>query len=222
MHDISKRMEQDVKQVSMDGIKNLVIDFGGVIVDLTRNRCIEAFAAIGVDVHESLVNNYSHKDMFMQLELGTITPDVFHEAIRRIATQPVTDDQINEAWIAMLGTIPEAKLSLLSVLRQHYRVFLLSNTNSLHWEYSVRNLFSYKQYGIEDFFDKIYLSYELHLLKPEPPIFTHVLTDAGLLAEETLLIDDASVNCRGAESLGIRTYMPEPREDWSFLFDGIL
>ncbi len=206
----------------MEGIKNLVIDFGGVIVNLTRNRCIEAFAALGIDVHESLVNNYSHKDMFMQLELGTITTDVFHEAIRKLAPRPVTDGQINEAWIAMLADIPPAKLELLAALRNQYRVFLLSNTNSIHWEYSVHHLFPYKQYGLQDFFDKIYLSYELHLLKPEPAIFTHVLHDAGLLPKETLLIDDASVNCKGAESLGIRTYMPEPREDWSFLFNGIL
>ncbi len=213
-------MEQDVKQVSLDGIKNLVIDFGGVIVNLTRNRCIEAFAALGVDVHESLVNNYSHKDMFMQLELGTITPDVFHTTIRQLAPQPVTDQQIDDAWIAMLADIPENKLDLLYRLHDRYRTFLLSNTNVIHWEYSVQHLFTSKHYRLKDFFDKIYLSYELHLLKPDTPIFTHVLNDAGLLPEETLLIDDASVNCKGAESLGIRTYMPEPREDWSFLFDG--
>ena len=58
----------------MEGIKNLIIDFGGVIINLTRNRCIEAFESLGVkDIREQIVNNYQHKDLFMQVEIGSIT-----------------------------------------------------------------------------------------------------------------------------------------------------
>ena len=49
-------------------------------------------------------------------------------------------------------------------------------------------------------------------------IFEYVLKDSNLLAEETMLIDDASVNCRAAELLGMKSYMPQQREDWSHLF----
>ena len=52
----------------MEGIKNLVIDFGGVIINLTRNRCIEAFESLGVaNIREQIVNNYQHKDLFMKI-----------------------------------------------------------------------------------------------------------------------------------------------------------
>ena len=33
----------------MEGIKNLIIDLGGVLINLTRNRCIEAFENLGVE-----------------------------------------------------------------------------------------------------------------------------------------------------------------------------
>ena len=46
----------------MEGIKNLIIDLGGVLINLTRNRCIEAFENLGVEnIREQITNNYQHK-----------------------------------------------------------------------------------------------------------------------------------------------------------------
>ena len=203
----------------MEGIKNLIIDFGGVIINLTRNRCIEAFESLGVkDIREQIVNNYQHKDLFMQVEIGSITTAGFRDGIRRLSGQALTDEQIDNAWIAMLDDVPDYKLNLLLDLRKHYNTMLLSNTNEIHWEWSERTCFSYKGHHVSDFFNRIYLSYKLHMLKPNADIFEYVLPDAGIKPEETLFIDDATPNCRTAESLGLHTYTPEPREDWSFLF----
>lgn len=203
----------------MEGIKNLIIDLGGVIINITRNRCIEAFEQLGVtDIKEHIVNNYQHKDLFMQLELGTITPEGFRDGVRHLTQQPLTDLQIDAAWIRMLDDVPDATLDLLLQLRKQYNTMLLSNTNEIHWQWIADTFFCYKGHQATDFFGKIYLSYELHMLKPGAEIFEYVLKDAAILPEESLFIDDASVNCRTAESLGIQTYTPQPREDWSHLF----
>jgi HAD hydrolase, family IA, variant 3 len=202
----------------MEGIKNLIIDLGGVIVNLARLRCIEAFESLGVDIREKLVNNYQHKGLFMKLELGTITPEAFYDGIRSLTQQYLTDDQIDGAWIAMLEDVPDYKLDLLLDLRNRYNTFLLSNTNQIHWEWSERAYFSYQGHDASDFFNKVYLSYQLHMLKPNADIFEYVLKDAGLNPEETLFIDDASQNCRTAEHLGMSTYTPQAREDWSHIF----
>lgn len=203
----------------MEGIKNLVFDFGGVIINLTRNRCIEAFARLGVDVREELGSIYFPKDIFMQLEMGELTASDFRDCIRLLTSQRLTDNQIDEAWIAMLAEVPSNKLNLLLDLRQKYNTMLLSNTNVIHWEWSLENVFSDGNHNINDFFDKVYLSYELHKLKPNPDIFEYILSDSGILPHETLFIDDALVNCKTAETLGFYTYTPEPREDWSHLFN---
>lgn len=200
----------------MDGIKNLIIDFGGVIINLTRNRCVEAFESFGVpDVRDCILNS---KDLFMQIEQGTISSDEFRDGIRRLTKQQLTDEQIDAAWIAMLDDIPTYKLELLMKLRSRYNTMLLSNTNEIHWQWAEKNSFAYQGYKAEDFFNKIYLSYELKMLKPNADIFEYVLNDACLDPAETLFIDDAIPNCRTAESLGVRTYAPQPREDWSHLF----
>ena len=198
----------------MEGIKNLIIDFGGVIINLTRNRSVEAFESFGVpDVRDCILNS---KDLFMQM--GTITSAEFRDGIRHLTQQRLTDEQIDAAWIAMLDDIPAYKLDLLMDLRSRYNTMLLSNTNEIHWQWAEKNSFAYKGHHAEDFFGKIYLSYELNMVKPNADIFEYVLKDAGINPEETLFLDDAVPNCRTAEALGIRTYTPQPREDWSHLF----
>ena len=89
----------------MEGIKNLIIDLGGVLINLTRNRCIEAFENLGVEnIREQITNNYQHKDLFERLELGTISVEQFRDDIRALSGKPLTDEQIDTAWIAMLET----------------------------------------------------------------------------------------------------------------------
>lgn len=203
----------------MEEIKNVIIDLGGVIINLARNRCIEAFECLGIpDIRDRVVNDYQHKDLFMQVELGTITPEEFRDGVRKLARQPLTDLQIDTAWVAMLEDVPVYKLNLLLDLRKRYKMFLLSNTNQIHWEWASRTFFTYKEHRASDFFNKIYLSYQLHMLKPDADIFEYVLNDAAISPHETLFIDDALPNCRTAQSLGLATYMPQAREDWSHLF----
>ena len=96
----------------MEGIKNLVIDFGGVIINLTRNRCIEAFESLGVaNIREQIVNNYQHKDLFMKIELGSITVAEFRDGIRHLTKQPLTDEQIDAAcdYACLLYTSPSPR-----------------------------------------------------------------------------------------------------------------
>ena len=116
------------------------------------------------------------------------------------------------------GTITNVALPTISRDLSTDPSMLLSNTNIIHWEWAEKNCFSYKGYQASDFFNNIYLSYELHLQKPDPEIYKYVLKDAAIIPEETFFIDDTALNCRAAEALGIHTYTPDPREDWSYLF----
>lgn len=204
----------------MGRIKNIIFDFGGVLVNLTRNRWVESFRQLGVyNIWENMmVNSYKHKDLYEQLELGNISTAAFRAGIRRLTKRQVTDEEIDRAWVSMLGNIPPYKLDWLLKLQENYHLCLLSNTNCLHWEWAEQNEFKYKGYEASDFFDRIYLSYKLHMQKPDHGIFQFVLDDAGIKAEETFFIDDSSANCRAAEQLGISTYTPECGEDWQHLF----
>ena len=203
----------------MKNIKNLLIDMGGVLIDLDRPRCIASFENIGIsDIRSLITTTYLQEGLFMKIEEGSITPDQFRDGIRRISNQPLSDQQIDDAWISMLDHMPPARLELLLELRKKYNVMLLSNTNAIHWDWICRNRFSWNGHTPSDYFHTCYLSYQLGMLKPYPDIFNHVVKDAGILPAETLLIDDAVPNCETAASLGFKTYTPKEFEDWSHLF----
>ncbi|WP_321334390.1 HAD family phosphatase [uncultured Bacteroides sp.] len=199
-------------------IKNLIIDFGGVLIDLDRQRCIDNFKKIGLQNVEELIDPYRQQGFFMEFEKGLITAADFRNEIRERVGDIIPDKQIDAAWNSFLVGIPTSKLDLLLKLRENYVVYLLSNTNEMHWKWACRNAFLYKGFRVEDYFEKMFLSFELHQAKPEVGIFKILLEDTGILPAETLFIDDASANCLTAQSLGIVTYTPKAGEDWSHLF----
>lgn len=200
-------------------VKNLLIDFGGVLIDLDRERCIGRLRSLGIGGVERLLDMYHQQDFLMQHEKGLISSARFRDIVREKAASPaLTDAAIDDAWNSFLVGIPAAKLELLMQLRRHYRTFLLSNTNAIHWEWACRHAFPYNGWQAADYFERIYLSFEMKLAKPDPAIFRAVLDDAGIRAGETLFIDDAAENCRVAAGLGIATYTPKAHEDWSHLF----
>ena len=200
------------------GIKNLIVDFGGVLIDLDRQRCIEKFKSLGLPDVEAMLNIYHQQDFFLKYEKGLISSAEFRDTIRRKIGKPVIDVQIDDAWNSFLAGIPVSKLNLLLKLRKHYVVYLLSNTNEIHWQWSCKHAFPYRGFRVEDYFEHIYLSYEMKMAKPDVGIFQKVLDETGILPPETLFIDDSEANCRAAEALGISTYTPQVHEDWSHLF----
>jgi putative hydrolase of the HAD superfamily len=200
-------------------ITTLIIDFGGVLIDLDRARCINRFLELGLTDIERLLDVYHQQGFFLQFERGEITAEAFREGIRERIGKPVSDEQIDEAWNSFLIGIPPYKLALLLELRKRYTVYLLSNTNTIHWDWSLERAFNYGEFRVDDYFDRQFLSFRMQLAKPDPNIFKRVIAETGLVPDETLFIDDSEANCFTAEALGIHTYMPAAREDWSHLFN---
>ncbi len=200
-------------------VKNYIFDLGGVLIDVNQERSIEAFKQWGLSEADHWIGMYWQSGIFEELERGEISPEEFFHEIRSLTQSNISNEQIIKAWNAMLGDISSWKLELLLSLRKRFKVFLLSNTNLIHWETICNLQFSYKGLTAADFFDAIYLSYKLHLSKPSEEIFNMVLKNAGLESEETMLIDDSPANCKTAATLGLQTYCPKPNEDWRHLFE---
>ncbi|MBQ8225077.1 MAG: HAD family phosphatase [Bacteroides sp.] len=199
-------------------IKNLVFDFGGVLIDLDRQRCLDNFERLGMSDVPAMLDVCHQQGFFLQHEKGLIDAAEFRERIREQIGKPMTDTEIDAAWNSFLVGIPSYKLDMLLELRQHYVVYLLSNTNDIHWEWSVKHAFHYKSFHVEDFFEEIFLSYEMKMAKPDKEIFQCLLEKTGIDPQETFFIDDSEANCLMAQSLGISTYTPKAHEDWRHLF----
>ena len=200
-------------------IRNIVFDLGGVLVDLDFKAAINGLQEAGfTNVKEQLMA-FDRGGIFQKFEVGEITADEFRTAIRENSTVTLTDEEVDALWNLMLLEIPREKLELILELRGKYMVYLLSNTNSIHWDYVCKNAFNYRGFRVEDYFEETFLSYEMHLAKPDKAIFEKMLHDANLLAEETLFIDDSEANCKAAEEVGIHAHHYHIGDDLTEIFN---
>ena len=200
-------------------IKNIVFDLGGVLVDLDFKAAINGLQKAGFANVKEQLQTLHQGGIFQKFELGEMSADEFRTAIRENSTVELTDEEVDNLWTAMLLEIPREKLELILDLRGKYMVYLLSNTNSIHWDYVCKNAFNYRGFRVKDYFEETFLSYEMHLAKPNKAIFEKVLQDANLLPEETLFIDDSEANCKAAEEVGIHAHHYHIGDDLSKVFE---
>lgn len=198
-----------------DKFKNIIFDLGGVLVGLDPKRCIDAFRKIGCGILASYVEEHRTEDLFLDTELGRISQKEFCSEVRRLSNTDTCDEDIVWAWNQLLTDIPVAKLRLLQRLRASgYRLFLLSNTNVMHWSLCRDRLFTVDGHCATDYFDGIFLSYEMHLAKPDTEIFRECLRQAGINGSDTLFVDDRKENCMAAEEAGISTLHETTGSKW--------
>jgi glucose-1-phosphatase len=187
--------------------KTIILDLGGVLINLDYNKTSKAFMALGVDHFDDHFSQFKADELFAKLETGKISEDQFYQAIVPICKARTTKDQVREAWNAMLLDFRVKSLDFLVPLAEKYPLYLLSNTNSIHLAAINKILFS--QTGkttLDGYFTKSYYSHLIGRRKPWPETYRFVLADAGIIASETLFIDDSINNIDAAAALGIKTY----------------
>ena len=195
--------------------KNIIFDLGNVLVKLNPEGCIGAFKAIGMGEWVEQNPQSEGMKLMSKLGVGMITTEEFCDAARKLTGTDVTNVDIIDAANKMLVVIPdEKKERLLQLKKAGYRLFLLSNTIDIHWDYCVEHLFPYQNHRVEDYFEKCFLSQRMHLAKPDARIYEEVIKQANIYPDETLFIDDLKENCEAAEKLGIHTFQNVKFDDW--------
>jgi haloacid dehalogenase superfamily, subfamily IA, variant 3 with third motif having DD or ED len=184
-------------------ICNIIFDLGGVIINVDYFKTEKAFRNMGIADFDKIFSKVQQSKIVDKLEVGTISPTEFRENLKMLCGQQLSENAIDNAWNAMILDFPEERLNILNKLRQKYKLFLLSNTNKIHIDYCIKNLNFEK---IESELDKVYLSHEINLRKPNVDAYEFVLRDANLQAAQTLFIDDILKNVEGARNAGLFAY----------------
>lgn len=195
----------------MKNIRNIILDFGGVILNIDYKLTEQAFIDLGVTDFQQRYSQMQQTELFDLLETGKISGDEFIVSLKKSIGLDIADHQIIAAWNAMLLDLPLRRLQILQQLQLHYNLFLLSNTNEIHelaFNKTLKTLTGFDSIGV--FFDKIYFSHRVGMRKPNAEIFQHILDENSLKAEHTLFIDDSPQHIEGAKSLGIQTIYLEP------------
>ena len=111
------------------------------------------------------------------------------------------------------------RIDLLIKLKEKTRLFLLSNSNRIHYDKYVPQINSAFSIDFIKLFEKAYFSFNLKLLKPSPEIYQYVIDKHSLNPARTLFIDDSIANIEGAQAVGLQTYWLKEGEDICDLFD---
>ena len=183
-------------------IKNIIFDFGDVFINLDKQATARmliksGFAGITPDLME----------LFMSYETGIVNTEFFISRAKKWVPN-ATNEQLLAAWNAILLDFPEYRLEFLEKLAREnrFRLFLLSNTNALHID-KVNEIMGTSQFQrFINCFEHCYFSHEVHMRKPDPEIFAHILQDRGLIPNQTLFIDDTEEHTISAESLGLHIW----------------
>jgi len=192
---------------TLNGIKFLIFDLGNVIYDIDYSLTFNKLNSRLQESDHELGKKFMVSDTHFNLEMGKISEEIFRNGVREYFKQDWDDAWIDEIWNALLVDIPMDRIQLLLRLKQRYKLYLLSNTNSIHFKI-VEQVFRQKLDGTEwsMLFEKVFLSHEMGLRKPSEEIYREVVRQIGGEAHECLFFDDLPENLKGAEKVGMKTY----------------
>ena len=189
-------------------------DFGGVLLHLDFERCFDTFHLLGAETpKEILFKSPEFVRLMRNLETGQIDVDDSCNGLRDLLHIRADNTQMRSAWNTIIGTVPEYKLKVIREIRRHHRLYMVSNTNAPHFDYTRQTLFRGEGLTVDDYFDKLYLSHEIHAVKPEEEFYLKILNDSGENPSRSIFLDDLPANIQGAEKAGFKAYLIDPEED---------
>ncbi len=202
-------------------IKNVIFDLGNVIVDLDVPKSDQQL----YEITGRKYSDASKEDLktFHDFETGRIAEDIFLNYFIGKSKKSVQALDVINAWNAMLVNIPWARLEMMRKLKDHYQVFILSNTNETHIRWTNHYIQTrYQEAGFKSFVHHALYSHQLQARKPDADIFEKVLATYQLVPQETIFFDDHPENVAGAKQLGIQAILVQPEDEIIHIVDRLL
>ena len=189
----------------MQETKNIIFDLGGIFLNIDFSKTEKAFREIGVTQFSDFYTQHHASDIFELLETGKISPDEFHHAFVHETGIHLTYEQLKNAWTALLLDFPVERVYWLKEIGKRYNIFLLSNTNKIHYDVFTKSFYERTGEEFNKYFIRAYYSHEIGLRKPYTESYLYILNEQNIKPEETLFIDDTLKNIDGAKQVGLQT-----------------
>lgn len=178
-------------------VKNIVFDFGGVLVDWNPRYLYDGY--FGDEAKSCwFIDNICTGEWNMQMDGGK----PFAEGVAELsAVHPEWAGAIeiyHSRWMEMIGGEVAGTADVVRRLKEAgYGVYGLTNWSGETFP-AVRD-----RYEVFALLDGIVVSGDEHLLKPDPRIYRLLLDRYSLRPEESLFIDDNEANVAGARAVGM-------------------
>lgn len=177
-----------------------LLDLGNVLVKIDLSLLgdrVQSLAGIGPDQLRAI---FASDNLVYRYESGRMSSFEFHSELCRRIGREMPWDRFAEAWNSIFLPQPILDDDLLAGLAAKLDLWVISNTNPLHFDY-VREHYDFLRH-----FTGFVLSYEAGALKPNPAIFARAVEKTGVKAARTFFVDDQNANVEAARTLGFRAY----------------
>ncbi len=180
-----------------------IFDLGNVIVDIDFNRVLGVWSDLGRVPLATLQSRFRMDEAFEKHERGEISDPEFAARICDQLDIALSYPQFVAGWQAVFVGVRPETLAIMNQLRaKGERVVILSNTNQLHFE------FWPTQYPeVQNATDRLYMSQDVGMRKPEARIYHHVLEHEGFTADQAVFFDDNQANIDAARAIGIESVL---------------
>jgi FMN phosphatase YigB (HAD superfamily) len=195
-------------------IDTIIFDFGDIFINLDKQTTISKLQQLGMTEWNAELDRLN-----LLFETGDISPELFIAGFMKELPN-ASREEVLDAWNSILADFPLYRLEFLQMLSKKYRLFLLSNTDSIHIE-TFENRSGISFYS--DFyqcFEKVYFSFEIGMRKPNADVFQYLIKKHELSPKRTLFVDDKKENTDSAASLGFNVWnLQVGQEDVVDLFE---
>ena len=126
-----------------DSINTIILDLGQVIVPVDQDRTLRGLSCFVDPSRMQASALHPFFGTIARYENGEISDEEFlaalslflHQLNPSLPADYPSRQTLIDIWNAMIPELPARNLTLLKKIRQHYKLYLLSNTNGLHVEY---------------------------------------------------------------------------------------
>lgn len=177
----------------------LLVDLGGVIMTLDWDQAFSRWAGASGRPVEELRRRWSPDEPYERHERGEIDEPAYYASLRHSLGIDIGDDEFAAGWSAIFaGEIAETVAALREV-RGRIPMYAFSNTNTGH-----QRVWAKRHAAALTLFDKVFVSWELGVRKPERAAFERISREIGVPVERILFFDDTLANVEGALAAGLQ------------------
>ena len=181
--------------------KAVILDMGGVILDLDVELCIRNFKEkAGFEGIEEFFDIYHQKGIISDFEEGLLDEDGFYAECLKHCPEGTSPEVIEESLYSLLWRAKPDMVRQIRELSKKYSLYVLSNNNPICTRRFLRIMDSE---GIRDCFKQCFFSFRMKLLKPGREIYDRVVENIGFKPEECLFVDDSIANVEGGRAAGL-------------------
>ena len=180
-------------------IRLILSDFGGVICTFDYRIFCERLAQRTGRTADQIYTAVFNGSLQGDFESGKLSGRAYHRAVMARLGADVTYEEFFPMYGDIFTEVP-ATCALLRRLRTRYPLYLLSDTNEIHFGYVKQTV------EVLQLFDEFVVSYEVGVLKPDPAIYQEALRRSGLPAEACVFFDDRQENVDGARRVGMHAF----------------